>query len=321
MRVSVIIPTYNSEGTIRQTLEAVLNQDFKDYEVIVVDDGSKDNTCKIVKGYPVRLVKHRHKGPAAARNLGARTAESDILLFIDADCIPERNWIEEMIRPFEEDDIVGVQGRYKTRQSEIVARFAQYEIEDRYERMLKHKYIDFIGSYSAAYRKDIFLNEGGFDESFTIASGEDPDLSFRLASKGYKMIFNPKAGVFHRHPNSFFEYSRQKFYRAFWRIPLYRKNYKKTIEDSYTPQLLKVQILLFYLLVLFLLAAIFLKSLFGLYLSFIMFTMLISSTLPLSAKIIRKDKKVGLISPLLIILRTLGFGFGLVLGLLKKTLG
>ncbi len=314
MSVSVIIPSYNSEGTIRQTLEAVLNQDFKDYEIIVVDDGSEDNTCRIVEEYQVRLVKQKHKGPAAARNLGAKEAKGDLILFTDSDCIPERNWIEEMIRPFEDDGIVGVQGRYKTRQSEIVARFAQYEIEERYERMLKHRYIDFVGSYSAAYKRDIFLIEGGFDESFSIASGEDPDLSFRLASKGYKMIFNPKAVVFHRHPDFLKEYLTRKFYRAYWRVPLYRKNYTKTVRDSYTPQLLKIQIVLFYLFALvFVLNFIWEFH----YLLILVFLALFLTTLPLAIKIIRKDVKVGLVSPLIVFFRTFVFSIGLIYGAVK----
>lgn len=111
-----------------------------------------------------------------------------------------------MIKPFENKDIVGVQGRYKTKQSEIVAKFAQYEIEERYERMRRSRYIDFIGSYSAAYKRGVFLSEGGFDESYPIASGEDPDLSFRLASKGYKMVLNNRALVYHHHPDSLYTY-------------------------------------------------------------------------------------------------------------------
>lgn len=315
MQVSIIIPSYNSEGTIRQTLDAVLDQDFKDYEVIVVDDGSEDSTCKVVEEYRVRLVKQKHKGPAAARNLGAKVAGGDILLFTDSDCIAERNWIKEMIQPFEEESIVGVQGRYKTKQPKIVARFAQYEIEERYGRMLKHKYIDFVGSYSAAYRSKVFLNVGGFDESFTIASGEDPDLSFRLASKGYKLVFNPSAIVYHNHPDSIREYMEQKFYRARWRVPLYEKNIKKTITESYTPQVLKLQIVISYLLII----SIFITPVYKInHLSFIFLLSFFALTIPLSFRIFKKDKKAGAITPLIVTLRTTAFATGLIYGLFME---
>lgn len=305
MKVSVIVPTYNSEATIKGCLDSLLNQTFEDeYEVIVVDDASADNTIGAAASYPVKLLKQEHRGPAAARNLGAKNADGEILLFTDADCIPENDWIEKMCAPFEDEQIVGVQGRYKTKQKGIVARFAQYEIEERYEIMSKEKYIDFVGSYSAAYRKDVFLEERGFDESFPIASGEDPELSYRLASKGHKMVFAPDAVVYHEHPASIAQYLRMKFYRAYWRVTLYKKNPEKTIKDTYTPQMLKLQIVLFYLFVI---------SLFSTIVA-LLFTL---TTLPLSEQIFKKDRKVGLLTPIFVALRSAAFGMGLIYGLLS----
>ena len=304
MKVSVIIPTYNSESTIKGCLDSLFNQTFEDkYEVIVVDDASADNTVSAVVSYPVELLKQEHKGPAAARNLGAENAEGEILLFTDADCIPENGWIEKMCAPFEDGQIVGVQGRYKTRQEGTVARFVQYEIEERYEIMSEKRYIDFIGSYSAAYRKDVFLEGGGFDESFTIASGEDPDLSYRLASKGHKMVFAPGAVVYHEHPASIEQYLKMKFYRAYWRVALYRKNPEKTIKDTYTPQMLKLQIALFYLLVI------------TLFLNVVVLLLFVLTTLPLSWQIFKKNREVGVLTPIFVFLRSAAFGTGLIYGL------
>ncbi len=314
--ISIIIPTYNGEKVIKKCLDSLLDQTYGgDYEIIVVDDGSIDKTIELVREYPVRLLTQRHSGPATARNLGAKNAEGDILLFIDSDCVAEKDWIDEMIKPLEDQEIVGVQGRYKTKQVGIMARFAQYEIEERYERMVKRGYIDFIGSYSAAYRKDIFLDQGGFDESFLIASGEDLDLSFGLASKGHKMIYNQQAIVYHTHPESISQYLKQKFYRAYWRIPVYKKNYKKTIDESYTPQMLKVQIGLFYLFIFSALVSTFLGSF---YISVFVFAVLLLSTLPLSFSIFRKDKKVGFISPIMLILRSIILGLGLIYGIIRN---
>lgn len=305
MKVSVIVPTYNSESTIKGCLDSLFNQSFEDkYEVIVVDDASADNTVSAVVSYPVELLKQKHKGPAAARNLGAKNAEGEILLFTDADCIPENGWIEKMCAPFEDGQIVGVQGRYKTRQEGTVARFVQYEIEERYEIMSEKRYIDFIGSYSAAYRKDVFLEGGGFDESFTIASGEDPDLSYRLASKGHKMVFAPGAVVYHEHPASIEQYLKMKFYRAYWRVALYRKNPEKTIKDTYTPQMLKLQIALFYLLVI------------TFFLNVVVLLLFVLTTLPLSWQIFKKDREVGVLTPVFVFLRSAAFGTGLIYGLL-----
>lgn len=308
MKVSAIIPTYNSEDTIKRCLDSLLNQTFRDkYEIIVVDDASTDNTVGAVASYPVDLFAQEHRGPAAARNLGAKNAGGEIILFTDADCIPEPDWVERMCAPFEDEQIAGVQGRYRTRQAGVVARFVQYEIEERYEIMSRREYIDFVSTYSAAYRKNIFLGEGGFDENFPIASGEDTDLSYRLASKGHKMVFVPDAIVYHRHPDHIFQYLKMKFYRAYWRVSLYRKNPEKTIKDAYTPQMLKLQIALFYLLPI---------SLFF-DLTPIVALLFTLTTLPLSWQIFKKDKKVGLLAPIFIALRGAAFGTGLAYGLLK----
>jgi len=314
--ISVVVPVYSGEETLGRCLDALLDQDYEgEYEIIVVDDGSTDRTRELVAKYPVKLLEQKHHGPAAARNFGARGAEGEIVVFTDADCVPEKSWLREMLRPLRDENIAGVQGAYKTDQGELTARFVQYEIEERYERMGRAEYIDFVGSYSAAYRKDIFLEEGGFDESFPMASGEDPDLSFRLASKGYKMVFNPRAVVMHRHLTTLQGYLKSKFYRAYWRVPLYRKNYGKAVSDSYTPQLLKVQIGLFYLLIASIVAAVSFGRISVL--GFVLVA-LFASTLPLSLKILVKDWRVGVASPVILILRSSAFGLGLACAMCKN---
>ncbi|MDO8625075.1 MAG: glycosyltransferase, partial [Candidatus Diapherotrites archaeon] len=140
--------------------------------------------------------------------------------------------------------VIGVQGAYENPLSDWTARFVQLEIEERYARMRSQERIDFVGSYSAAYRRDVFLEQGGFDEGFRAASGEDPDLSFRLADQGHRLVFNPNAVVAHFHPTSLLKYWKTKFFRAYWRVRMYAKNPQKLKGDSYTNPLLKFQIIL-----------------------------------------------------------------------------
>ena len=141
--VSVIIPTYNGRLRIKHTIEALLNQDFKgEYELIVVDDGSSDQTADLVRSYDrgIKVISQPNQGPGVARNNGAHHAQGEIILFTDDDCIPEKNWLQEMLRPFSEDaEIVGVKGRYRTEQKEIIARFVQLEYEDKYDYMVRGK--------------------------------------------------------------------------------------------------------------------------------------------------------------------------------------
>ena len=315
--ISVIIPAHNAERTIKGCVGALLSQDYGgEYEIIVADDGSTDGTAKALKGFPkgkVRLLRLGHKGPAAARNAGAGQAKGDIVLFTDADCIPGRDWVSQMARPFLRRNITGVQGAYKTRQRGIVARFAQLEIEERYSRLAMQEYTDWIGSYSAGYRKAAFLEFGGFDESYPMASGEDPDLSYKMARAGYKLVFNQSAVVYHMHPETLSRYAKQKYWRAVWRVRLYKKNKEKIASESYTPWSLKLQIALFYL---FFISAIALPLSGSQLIVAVICIAFLLSTIPLSIPNARKDAFAGIATPFFVVVRTAAFASGLLRGYL-----
>src|SRR2546429_9359593 len=100
--VSIIIPTFNGGRRIGKCLDALLKQTpGKDVEILVVNDGSTDNTVDIVKKYPgVRCISQRNAGPAAARNRGVGEAQGSIILLTDDDCIPMADWVDAMLKPF-----------------------------------------------------------------------------------------------------------------------------------------------------------------------------------------------------------------------------
>ncbi len=233
--LSVIVPAYNEEERLGRLLEALQNQETGDFEVIVVDDGSGDRTLEVARNSKARVFSNPHKGPAWQRNFGAKQAKGEIIVFTDADCVPPRQWLGEMVAPFRNREIAGVSGTYRTLNSgSALARFEGYEIENRHRRMAARRYIDFVSTFSAAYRRDAFLKAGGFDASFPTSSGEDTELSFRLSEMGYKMVLNPAAWVWHPHVSALGPYVRQKFGRAYWRVLLYRKHPEKVAGDSYT---------------------------------------------------------------------------------------
>lgn len=246
MKCSLVIPAYNAARTIENCLRSAFEQTLpmELYEVIVVDDGSKDDTARIAQRFPVRLIQQSNSGPAVARNAGAHLATGDILIFTDSDCELDREFLRNMLAPFERGDVVGVQGAYRTKQEQFMARFGQVEIETRYQQFSRHQYIDFIGTYAAAYRRNVFVGYGGFDTHFPLASGEDTEFSYKLQEDGHKLVFNPEAFVYHQHPISLKHYLRVKFYRGYWRVRLYSLHPEKTIRDSYTPQSLKLQVLM-----------------------------------------------------------------------------
>lgn len=331
MKVSVVIPVFNGEKVIGECIEALLNQETKhNYEIIVVNDGSRDRTEKIVKemqeknkGKKNKKIKYlfqENKGPAHARNNGAGNATGEIIIFTDADCVASPNMVEELVKPIEESkgEIVGVQGSYKTKQRELVARFGQIEIEERYRLMEKKKYIDFIGTYCCAYDKKVFLEAGGFDTGFTMASGEDPELSYKLAREGRKLVFNRKAFCYHTHPNSLWKYLRTKYYRAYWRIPLYSKHKGKIVKDSYTPQSLKLQIGSLGVFCIGLIGAVF--NGFMQYFMLLGIFIFIISSLKSIIFALKRDFLVGICSPVVILLRTLVFTAGLGMGMLRKVI-
>ncbi len=319
---SVIIPMYRADRDLPDLLEALSIQSMAPAEVILVDDGSPDESVGVAQkwkethpGFPLRILQQKNQGPAKARNHGAEESVGEILIFTDSDCLPDRGWVEAIVAPFQNAEVVGVQGVYKTHQTEIMARFAQLEIEDRYRRMKRNTTIDFIGTYSAAYRKSVFMEQGRFDDRFPIASGEDADLSYRLAAKGLKMVFQPAAVVYHRHPNTLFKYLSQKFWRAYWRNLLYRRHSSRILKDSYTPQALKFETLL---------AILFPMSLIGLFFQ-VPWTLLPAGailgilllSLPFTFWVLSKDPWVGVISPFVILMRSFAFALGTGRGLLK----
>lgn len=313
--VSVIVPVYNGARTLPACLQALQNQTSPadQYEIIVVDDGSTDSTVAVAQGFGVRVISQPNAGPAAARNRGAAEARGELLLFTDADCAPAPDWIACMVAPFSAPDVAGVKGTYRTVQRELVARFVQAEYEDRYERMRKLERIDFIDTYSAGYRRDIFLAAGGFDTAFPTASVEDQEFSFRLAEAGHRLLFAPEAAVYHIHDRTVGEYFRRKFWIGYWKVRVMMEHPGKLLRDSHTPQVLKLQIALAALGALLLVAG-FLELRFVL-IGLGAWAVLVISDLPFLTRLLRRDTPVVLLAPLLLFVRAWALGLGLLAGI------
>ena len=105
--VSVIIPAYNEEKVIGNCLESLEKQRYRLLEIIVVDDGSSDNTLKIVKRFNIPVLKQNHQGPGRARNLGASIAKGEILVFVDADMTFDKDFVKDLTKPIIEGKTIG----------------------------------------------------------------------------------------------------------------------------------------------------------------------------------------------------------------------
>jgi GT2 family glycosyltransferase len=313
---SIIIPTFNGSSRIGNCLDSLVKQTAgRNVEILVVDDGSTDNTANVIRDYSsVRLIVQANAGPASARNRGALEAQGEILLFTDDDCVPMPDWLEAMLGPFRDSEVVGAKGIYRTHQRSLVARFVQIEYEDKYRIMAGQPTIDFIDTYSAAFRRDRFLEMTGYDTSFPVACAEDIELSYRMSARGWKMKFAPAATVYHTHPDTLSRYLKKKYKFAFWRVLAVRKNPSKGVKDSHTPQIMKIQLLFT--------PALMLAAIFDLALrpkapaSAVVLVSFFLTTLPFTLRVIGKDAILGILSPFLLAARSFAQLLGVTAGLI-----
>lgn len=193
MKLSFIIPAYNEEKRIEQCVRSIISQrNLPEYEVIVVDNNSKDRTVEIVqKNFPeVRIVKEPKQGMTIARNRGAKEAAGDMLVFFDADVVVPRHWSERMLSVFAKNPkLVGVSGPYKFydlplryKLIEIMSYRALYPFVEFVFNRLFGRTALWLGG-NIAVRRDVFESVGGFDETI-IFYGEDMDLPKKMMQHG-----------------------------------------------------------------------------------------------------------------------------------------
>jgi hypothetical protein len=186
MRLSIIVPVYNSPGEIRECLAALLAAPGAG-EIIVVDDASTDETAAVAAAMGVRVLRMAtNAGPAAARNHGARHAGGDVLFFVDADVVVAPDAVERVLRAFEDDvELAAVFGSYDA-QPRAPGLVSQY-------RNLLHHYVHQHGSVDAftfwsgcgAIRRRVFEAVGGFDERAFPRAIEDIELGYRVRGAGH----------------------------------------------------------------------------------------------------------------------------------------
>ena len=200
VRVTVVVPTYNRARTLEACLQALSIQtlDRNEYEVLVVDDGSRDGTlqvCESAKRKIARLRVHQqpNRGPAAARNAGWQRAEAGIVAFTDDDCAPPREWLAQILAPFDADPaLAGVGGVMITPVGDWVPLSHHSDLTS----PGAADYSRFIGTNNAAYRRNVLEAVGGFDERFRHVSVEDAELYIRVSRIGRTLI-DPSLYVVH----------------------------------------------------------------------------------------------------------------------------
>lgn len=202
--ISVIIPVYNGADTISSCLDHLENCDYpkEEYEIIVVDNNSTDNTEDIVKKHNVKYYLEPKKGQAAARNLGARMAEGDILGFVDADCLVDKTWISEVEKSFVSINVAAIVGlrEHITRNIYDVMQSMDYQ---KYweDELSSGRPLNRICGSNCAIRKEVFQELEGFD--IDLYNFQDIELGFRIVESGYHLEYNPNVKVKHIYLDTF----------------------------------------------------------------------------------------------------------------------
>jgi O-antigen biosynthesis protein len=209
-RVSVIVCVYNGAATIRDCCEGLLELDYPDYEVIIVDDGSTDRTAEIVSAYPFRLIRTHNQGLSSARNTGLAASSGELIAYTDGDARPDPDWLTYIAAGFETTTHVGIGGwNIGPAGDGWIADCVANAPGGPVHVLLSDSLAEHIPGCSMAFRKDALVAIGGFDAQFR-AAGDDVDVCWRLQERGGTLGFEPGAMVWHHHRNSIRAYWKQQ---------------------------------------------------------------------------------------------------------------
>lgn len=220
-KISVIVPIKNEETKIVRCLQAVYTQTINPYEVIVIDGHSTDNTEQNAKNFPIKFLYEDYHTRSGACQLGINVASGEYIAFTDADCIPHKDWLENLLKEFD-TGIIGVGGGINNvgeglweRSINLVMSSFLGSANSVQGRFFKNKrYVKSISGCNSMYRRKDLLEVGGFNVASPGA--EDAELNLKLLKKG-KLLYTPQAVVVHSHSWTLKEYTRKMYRYGFER--------------------------------------------------------------------------------------------------------
>jgi glycosyltransferase involved in cell wall biosynthesis len=246
--ISVIIPCYNGAATIDKCLVAVLASKYSNFEVIVVDDCSEDDSVAIIKQFPCRLIAlEKRTGAAQARNIGAEKSRGDILFFTDADCVLEKDTLANAAISLASSGLDTIVGGTYTKKPYDQGFFNSFQsIFIHYSETKNCANPDYLATHGLVITRALFKKSGGFPADF-MPILEDVEFSHRMKKMGYKLRITPHLLVRH-----IFNYSLSKSIRnaiiksTFW--TLYSLRNKDLTADSGTASIeLKINVVTLFL--------------------------------------------------------------------------
>jgi GT2 family glycosyltransferase len=209
--MSVVICTNNGSATLRESLAGVLALRYPDYEVIVVSDGSSDDSAAIAAGYGgVRVIETPRQGLAAARNAGLQAARGEVIAYIDDDAIPDPDWLTHLAEAFASGPYAAAGGpNVLPPGSGRVAQCVANAPGGPTHVLLSDRDAEHVPGCNMAIRAASLREIGGFDSQFR-AAGDDVDVCWRLLDHGQRIAFSPGAVVLHHRRSTVGGYLRQQ---------------------------------------------------------------------------------------------------------------
>lgn len=209
--VSVVVASYNGGRTLRACLESLRHLNYPHYEVILVDDGSTDDTPAIAKDFPdVQTIRHENRGLSVARNTGIAAAKGEIVAFTDSDCRADEDWLRHLVGDLLNSEFVGIGGHnFLPPDDSLVAAAVMVSPGGPAHVMLTDREAEHIPGCNMAFYKWALEEIGGFDPVFRKA-GDDVDVCWRLQQRGHKIGFSPAGFVWHYRRSTVKAYLKQQ---------------------------------------------------------------------------------------------------------------
>jgi len=207
--ISVVVCTYNGSRTLRNCLEGLKVLEYPNHEVIVVDDGSTDDSADIARQYPVRLIRQSNKGLSSARNTGMNAASGEIIAYLDDDAWPDPHWLQYLAWTYMNTDYAAVGGPNIPPEDGAIAECVANSPGGPAHVMVSHRDAEHIPGCNCSFRTRELRAIGGFDVQFRTA-GDDVDVCWRLLERGGKIGFHAGAMVWHHRRASVRAYLKQQ---------------------------------------------------------------------------------------------------------------
>ncbi len=221
--VSVLSPCYNEEKTLRNAVIGLVDQSYSNMEVIIIDDGSKDNTKEVgealAKEYPnlVRFYRKKNGGKANALNYGLSKARGSIIVSMDADAIFERDTVKHLVSSFQDPTVMAVSGNVKISNRDNFLGLSQtmeciVGLQLQTRSFSELGCIQVIPGSLGAFRRWMLEDVGGFPNDTIV---EDMDLTIMLQERfwryGYRIVFNNRAVSYVEEPENFKDFLKQRY--------------------------------------------------------------------------------------------------------------